>query len=96
MSSVLDWVAANVGTYGCNPERVLARGISTGGYYAFRIAHTHANRSGGRHGRARSESRAPHHRGQRMAEVTLARSVHGHGFRAEACREPAQRRQARA
>ncbi|MEU5698023.1 alpha/beta hydrolase family protein [Streptomyces aurantiacus] len=44
MSSVLDWVAAGASAYGFNPERILARGISTGGYYAFRIAHTHADR----------------------------------------------------
>jgi hypothetical protein len=29
---------------GFNPGKILARGISTGGYYAFRIAHTHADR----------------------------------------------------
>ncbi|BCL25227.1 alpha/beta hydrolase [Streptomyces aurantiacus] len=44
MSSVLDWVAAGASAYGFNLERILARGISTGGYYAFRIAHTHADR----------------------------------------------------
>jgi hypothetical protein len=44
MSSVLDWVAANASEYGFNPARILARGISTGGYYAFRVAHTHADR----------------------------------------------------
>ncbi|MTD55570.1 alpha/beta hydrolase family protein [Amycolatopsis pithecellobii] len=44
MSSVLDWVAAHASEYGFNPGRILARGISTGGYYAFRIAHTHADR----------------------------------------------------
>lgn len=44
MSSVLDWVAAGASEYGFNPEKILARGISTGGYYAFRIAHTHADR----------------------------------------------------
>ena len=44
MSSVLDWVAASASEYGFNPERILARGISTGGYYAFRVAHTHADR----------------------------------------------------
>ncbi len=42
MSSVIDWVSVNASKYGFNPERVVARGISTGGYYAFRIAHTHA------------------------------------------------------
>lgn len=44
MSSVLDWVAANAAAHGFDPSRVVARGISTGGYYAFRVAHTHANR----------------------------------------------------
>jgi len=44
MSSVLDWVTANASEYGFNPARIVARGISTGGYYAFRIAHTHADR----------------------------------------------------
>lgn len=44
MSSVLDWVAASASEYGFNPEKILARGISTGGYYAFRVAHTHADR----------------------------------------------------
>ncbi|TGD99650.1 alpha/beta hydrolase family protein [Methylobacterium nonmethylotrophicum] len=44
MSSILDWVAANAAAYGFDPSRVVARGISTGGYYAFRIAHTHADR----------------------------------------------------
>lgn len=44
MSSVLDWVAEHAAEYGFDPTRVLARGISTGGYYAFRIAHTHADR----------------------------------------------------
>ena len=44
MSSVLDWVSANAQTYGFDVGRVVARGISTGGYYAFRVAHTHADR----------------------------------------------------
>lgn len=44
MSSVLDWVVANAAEYGFNTARILARGISTGGYYAMRIAHTHADR----------------------------------------------------
>jgi len=44
MSSVLDWVAASAPEHGFNPGKILARGISTGGYYAFRIAHTHADR----------------------------------------------------
>ena len=44
MSSVLDWVAANAAKYGFDLTRIVARGISTGGYYAMRIAHTHAER----------------------------------------------------
>ncbi len=44
MSSVIDWVAANASKYDFNLKRVVARGISTGGYYAFRTAHTHAER----------------------------------------------------
>ena len=44
MSSVLDWVAASATEYELNPDKILARGISTGGYYAFRIAHTHGDR----------------------------------------------------
>jgi len=44
-SSVLDWIGT-VGKeqYDLDDKRVIARGISTGGYYAFRIAHTHADR----------------------------------------------------
>ena len=44
MSSVLDWVAANQAAHGFDTARIVARGISTGGYYAMRIAHTHADR----------------------------------------------------
>ena len=44
MSSVLDWVAASASQYHFDPEKIIARGISTGGYYAFRVAHTHADR----------------------------------------------------
>ena len=44
MSSILDWVTANSTVYGFNLSRIVARGISTGGYYAMRIAHTHADR----------------------------------------------------
>jgi len=44
MSSILDWVAANSAKYGFDTGKVVARGISTGGYYTFRIAHTHAER----------------------------------------------------
>lgn len=43
-SSVLDWVDEHKDQYDFNPSQVLARGISTGGYYAMRIAHTHADR----------------------------------------------------
>ncbi len=42
MSSVLDWVRTNAPQYGFDTGHILARGISTGGYYAFRVAHTHA------------------------------------------------------
>ena len=42
MSSILDWVVANAPQYAFDTTRILARGISTGGYYALRIAHTHA------------------------------------------------------
>jgi hypothetical protein len=42
MSSVHDWVTENAIEYGFNIARIVARGISTGGYYAIRIAHTHA------------------------------------------------------
>ena len=44
MSSILDWVVANAAEYGFDPAKIIARGISTGGYYAMRIAHTHADR----------------------------------------------------
>lgn len=44
MSSILDWVAGTSDRYGLDVSRVVARGISTGGYYAFRVAHTHADR----------------------------------------------------
>ena len=44
MSSVLDWVAASEFQYGFDVSKIIARGISTGGYYAFRTAHIHANR----------------------------------------------------
>ena len=44
MSSVLDWVTALASEYGFDLTKVVARGISTGGYYALRIAHTHADR----------------------------------------------------
>ena len=44
MSSVLDWVAENSSAYGFDTHKIIVRGISTGGYYAMRIAHTHADR----------------------------------------------------
>lgn len=44
MSSVLDWVAENCSDYGFDMSKIVARGISTGGYYAMRVAHTHADR----------------------------------------------------
>jgi Esterase FrsA-like len=44
MSSVIGWVAANSSKYDFNLKKLVARGVSTGGYYAFRIAHTHSNR----------------------------------------------------
>jgi hypothetical protein len=44
MSSVLDWVEASASHYGFDLKTVVARGISTGGYYAIRVAHTHADR----------------------------------------------------
>ncbi|KAK2603895.1 hypothetical protein QQS21_003930 [Conoideocrella luteorostrata] len=43
-SSVLDWVEEHKGHYNIDTSRIAARGISTGGYYAMRIAHTHADR----------------------------------------------------
>ncbi|KAJ5703262.1 hypothetical protein N7493_011651 [Penicillium malachiteum] len=45
-SSVFDWIASSSGgqAYGLDANQVIVRGISTGGYYVMRIAHTHANR----------------------------------------------------
>ena len=43
-NSVLDWISAHKDKYRFDDDSVVARGVSTGGYYAFRIAHTHANR----------------------------------------------------
>ena len=43
MSSVVQWVTAQADTYGFDSRRIIARGVSTGGYYAFRAAHTHAD-----------------------------------------------------
>ena len=44
MNSVLDWVAENSFAHGFDTTKIIVRGISTGGYYAMRIAHTHADR----------------------------------------------------
>jgi acetyl esterase/lipase len=44
MSSVIDWVHANAPKYNFDVSKICARGISTGGYYAIRAAHTHADR----------------------------------------------------
>lgn len=53
-SSVLDWIATRPEL---DSKKVCVRGVSTGGYYAMRIAHTHAERlwavvsqGGGSHG----------------------------------------------
>lgn len=43
-SSVFDWIDANKGRYHFDTSKIIARGMSTGGYNAMRIAHTHANR----------------------------------------------------
>ena len=43
-SSVLDWIDANKSQYRFNTDVIVVRGMSTGGYYAMRIAHTHADR----------------------------------------------------
>ncbi len=44
MSSVLDWVVSNSTAHTFDTTKICARGISTGGYYAMRIAHSHADR----------------------------------------------------
>jgi len=44
MSSILDWIAVAAKEYRFDLSKVVARGISTGGYYAMRIAHSHADR----------------------------------------------------
>lgn len=43
-SSVFDWIDANKRQYNIDTHRIVARGMSTGGYNAIRIAHTHADR----------------------------------------------------
>ena len=44
LDSVLDWVSGNSAGYGFDLKKILAQGVSTGGYYAMRAAHTHADR----------------------------------------------------
>ncbi|MEV7600992.1 alpha/beta fold hydrolase [Kitasatospora sp. NPDC089797] len=44
MSSILDWVTDSAPESGFDPATILAWGVSTGGYYAQRVAHTHADR----------------------------------------------------
>ena len=44
ISSIFDWIVANSVRYGFDLTKIVARGISTGGYYAMRIAHTHSDR----------------------------------------------------
>lgn len=43
-SSVIDWVEENAGSYSFDGKRIGVMGVSTGGYYAVRIAHTHADK----------------------------------------------------
>lgn len=43
MSSIIGWVVDSATRHGFDVAKILARGISTGGYYAFRVAHTHAS-----------------------------------------------------
>ncbi|KAF2811884.1 alpha/beta-hydrolase [Mytilinidion resinicola] len=43
-SSVFEWIAGNAEKYSFDSGKVVARGVSTGGYYAMRIAHTHADK----------------------------------------------------
>ena len=44
LSSILDWVEDHADEFKLDPDHVVARGISTGGYYSLRAAHTHASR----------------------------------------------------
>ena len=44
MSSIFDWLDATAEQHGFDLAKVVARGISTGGYNAMRVAHTHAER----------------------------------------------------
>ncbi|KIM93790.1 hypothetical protein OIDMADRAFT_35602 [Oidiodendron maius Zn] len=43
-SSVFDWIDANKTQYRFDTSKTFARGMSTGGYNAIRIAHTHADK----------------------------------------------------
>lgn len=43
-SSVFDWIDAQKNHYSFDTGKIVARGVSTGGYNAMRIAHTHADR----------------------------------------------------
>ena len=43
MSSIFDWLVDD-DELQMDTTRIVARGISTGGYYAMRVAHTHAER----------------------------------------------------
>ncbi len=43
-SSVFDWIDANKNHYYFDTAKIVARGMSTGGYNAMRIAHTHADK----------------------------------------------------
>ena len=46
MSSVIDWVTtAGADEHNFDARMIIARGVSTGGYYAFRAAHTHAGQT---------------------------------------------------
>ncbi|HUN35673.1 MAG TPA: alpha/beta hydrolase [Trebonia sp.] len=44
MSSILEWVTASAPAYQLDHRTIIARGVSTGGYYAARLAHTHGRR----------------------------------------------------
>ena len=43
MNSMMDWAAAAASTFSFDLKKVIARGLSTGSYYAFRFAHSHAD-----------------------------------------------------
>ena len=44
LSSILDWAAGSAPEFGLDAATILVWGVSTGGYYAMRAAHTHADR----------------------------------------------------